>query len=186
MTKMIFNVKTDLVSVEDPQINKNAMQLSMSRNGVKNFWFNINKGNTKEDNLDWIPSEEDPNLRLDLSLSSQGDNVNPTENNLYLGILKISFIIHLMQADLSTVSSRLKKRGFAVVKIQDLVSSLNKSKQDCPLSVPSVGLDPGGKDKLQTSNSFVDVLEDDLEDSKTASKNEGKKGTSNSDSDGQT
>jgi hypothetical protein len=139
MTKLILNMETDLVAVDDPKINKNAMQLSMSRQGVKNFWFNINKGNTKEDNLDWIPSTEDPNMTLKLHISSQGDNVNPSGDLLYLGLMKISFIINLMMADINNLSNRISQRGFRLVKVHNLEAPKDE-KQDLQFDANSIDI----------------------------------------------
>jgi hypothetical protein len=108
LNKLVLNPRTDLIDVDEPLYNKNAMVLSMSRNGVKNFWFNLNKGNMLETNVDWIPSDITFPGTLHLSLSSQGTNVSVAEVPSKLGVLKISYNVLVMQKDLTFLAKRMK------------------------------------------------------------------------------
>jgi hypothetical protein len=109
LNKLILTPETDLIKIEDPLLNKASMKLSMDHPGVKNYFFNLNKGNMKEDNLEWLDTTENYPGKIIIHLSSQGDNFIERNGYYNLGILKVSVNVSYVQLDRKNLVTRFKK-----------------------------------------------------------------------------
>jgi hypothetical protein len=109
LDKLILTPETDLIKIEDPLINKASMKLSMDHPGVKNYFFNLNKGNMKEENIDWLDSVNTYPGKVRITLSSQGENFIDRNGYYKLGVLKVSVLVNYIQLDRKNLSNRLKK-----------------------------------------------------------------------------
>jgi hypothetical protein len=108
LDKLILTPETDLIKIEDPLINKASMKLSMDHPGVKNYFFNLNKGNMKEENIDWLESNVSYPGKIRIALSSQGENFIDRNDYYKLGVLKVSVLINYVQLDRKSLTNRLK------------------------------------------------------------------------------
>jgi hypothetical protein len=93
LNKLICKITTPMLSGDFPSLNGTSMQLNMSRMGVKNFNFRLNRGNMFLEDLGPFPTSETNLPSVLLTLSSQLENSNPTEGLIRLGTVKISYLM---------------------------------------------------------------------------------------------
>jgi len=125
LNKLIITPTTDLINITDPKYNKNSMILDMSRPGTKNFNFNLNKSNMKEDNIDWLGRADDFNGLIKLTISEQGSNINTQDTTMALGVFKIAFICRFALEDVRTGLKRVIKEK---EKLDDEKEQIEKEK----------------------------------------------------------
>jgi hypothetical protein len=134
LNKLICNVQTPLTDIENPIINKNSMQLNMSRMGVKNFNFRLNRGNLTTEDLAPLKSTEQIPFSISLNLTSQLSNVNKSQEVLRLGTIKLSFVVAYWLRDSNVPLSnnkafKLVKKPVKVLTTKELKEELKRRKE---------------------------------------------------------
>lgn len=110
MARLLMSVQTDKCNVVEPDIERNVMNLDMSRNGVKNFNFNMNRRNTNVDNLGWTDTSDYYSARCILRVVGQDLTFlkDTTQLQVFLGTIKISIMTKVRLRDYISNNAKLK------------------------------------------------------------------------------
>lgn len=110
MARLLMSVQTDKCNVIEPDIERNVMNLDMSRNGVKNFNFNLNNRNTEVDNLGWHDTADYFGARCILRVVGQDLTFlkDTSQLQVFLGTIKISIMAKVRLRDYISNSAKQK------------------------------------------------------------------------------
>lgn len=92
LSRLLLSVSTDKIKVEQPKLESNVMNLSMTQPGVKNFNFNLNVRNMDPLNLAWQNAQYLYAGNLDLYVNGQDLNEinDDSETTWILGTWKLT------------------------------------------------------------------------------------------------
>jgi hypothetical protein len=112
--KLMITPETDLIEQDDPLLNKNTMQLDMTKNGTKNYNFHITRMNTESDNQGWIIGQAQFSGILKLHLSQLDQNVGDPDASAFdksvLGTVQISARVVYIHKDINQSDARERTR----------------------------------------------------------------------------
>jgi len=94
LSKLLVYVNTTKVTVIDPKVQNNVMQLNMNTIGTKNYNFNINSTNMLKDYVGWLNGDELYRGNVYMHFASMDNNLlHDTETTVMLGTVKVTFSI---------------------------------------------------------------------------------------------
>jgi hypothetical protein len=135
LPRLLLYPTMDKIDIQDPRREKNVMNISMSKMGVKNFNFNINKRNTKIENLTWQDAIHLWNGTLLLNIDQQDDVKIDVDEGVYsvnLGTFKITFTIKIRSQDVMKSDAPTRK-----INLEEEVKELKKKLNELKLSIDS-------------------------------------------------
>jgi hypothetical protein len=146
--KLMITPETDLIEQDDPLLNKNTMQLDMSKNGTKNYNFRITKRNTEYDNSGWIIGQAQFSGIVKLHLSQLDTNVGDPDASSFdksvLGTVQVSARIVYIHKDINQSDAKNRTR-FTKAEIYNFVNELMLQQTKLPT------------DSIQDKNDIVDT-----------------------------
>jgi hypothetical protein len=112
--KLMITPETDLIEQDDPLLNKNTMQLDMTKNGTKNYNFLITKMNTEYDNQGWIIGQAQFSGILKLHLSQLDTNVGDPDASTFdksvLGTVQVAVRVVYIHKDINQSDARSRTK----------------------------------------------------------------------------
>jgi hypothetical protein len=95
LSKLLAYVSTTKVSVLDPKIQNNVMQLNMNTMGTKNYNFNLNNSNIGKDYTGWFDGEDLYTGNVYLHVAGMDENYlnEQNETTVVLGTVKVTFSV---------------------------------------------------------------------------------------------
>lgn len=103
--KLMITPETDLIEDDDPLLNKNTMQLDMTKNGTKNYNFRITRKNTEYDNSGWIIGQAQFSGLIKLHFSELDMNIGDDEATTFpksvLGTIQVAVRVVYVHKDIN-------------------------------------------------------------------------------------
>lgn len=127
LPKLLLFALMDKIQVEDPKVEPNVMKIDMSRNGVKNFNFVINRRNTNVLNTGWQDSHYIWNGNCKLYVDKQGP-IHITDDTgelafVALGVMKVTItVLFRLQDSTNAAPSKLmtqKELNDKILKLEE-------------------------------------------------------------------
>jgi hypothetical protein len=135
--KLMITPETDLIEQDDPLLNKNTMQLDMTKNGTKNYNFRVTRRNTEADNAGWIIGQAQFSGMLQLHLDQLDTNVGDpdatTLDKSTLGTIQISVRIVYVHKDINQSDNKQRTkftRGEILKYIENKMLQEQENKQN--------------------------------------------------------
>jgi hypothetical protein len=112
LARLLMSVQTDKCNVVQPAIERNVMNLDMSKGGVKNFNFNFNRGNTNVENLGWKDTTDYYGAICILKVDGQDLSFlkDTSLSNVLLGTIKFTIMAKVRLRDYISGSAKLDGR----------------------------------------------------------------------------
>jgi hypothetical protein len=126
LSKLLAYVSTTKVSVLDPKIQNNVMQLNMNTIGTKNYNFNLNNSNIGKDFTGWFDGEDLYTGNVYLHVAGMDENYlnEQNETTVVLGTVKVTFSVLTRIQDYLRNQAPTKKLTLEE-KIDKLTKELN-------------------------------------------------------------
>jgi hypothetical protein len=108
LARLLMSVQTDKCNVVQPAIERNVMNLDMSKGGVKNFNFNFNNRNTDVSNLGWLDTADYYGAVCILKIDGQDLSFlkDTSPSNVLLGTIKFSIMAKVRLRDYISGSAK--------------------------------------------------------------------------------
>jgi hypothetical protein len=160
LSKLLLYVNTSKVSVNDPKIQNNVMQLNMNTIGTKNFNFNVNTTNMGKDFIGWLNGDTLYPGNIYIHVDSMDKNVmaDTTQTTIMLGTIKVTFNILTRIQDYTRNLTPTRKETVQQ-NIDRLEHELSKAKllKSQPLETPKEEPDDSGSE-YEGDEEFIESL----------------------------